>query len=183
MELSAMPYRKVHSKKEVRALYRSAFVQEERLPFFLLSVSSCLRGVGMECYFDADRLIGFTHRTRCGSLLFIMFFAVEQSVRGMGYGSAILSYLKEQERDATIVLNVEPVDVQAANYEERVRRMRFYEKNGFFDTGYEIDEVGGTFTVLSTDPHLDAAAYQRVFGHLSFGLWRPRIAPRQKGEA
>jgi hypothetical protein len=53
--------------------------------------------------------------------------------------------------------------------------MRFYEKNGFFDTGYNIAEVGGVFRVLSTVPELDVRAYRNVFRKLSFGLWNPEI--------
>ena len=96
-------------------------------------------------------------------------------MRGAGCGSDILLRLKEENPEKTVVLNIEPLDERAENYEERVRRLAFYEKNGFFDTGYEIDEIGGTFRVIASKKTLDVKAYLRVFRRMSFGLWRPRI--------
>ena len=83
--------------------------------------------------------------------------------------------LKEQYPGKAIVLNIELLDPDAENYDDRVRRLRFYEKNGFHDTGYNIDEVGGTFRILSTAKEFDPDAYLAVFKWLSFGVWRPRI--------
>lgn len=178
MELYAVPYAKVKKKREVRELYHTAFPKEEQLPFWLLSASAYMRGVELSCYFDADHLVGFAHVTRYRSIVFVMFFAVSDAVRGMGYGSAILAHLRAQNEGLCVVLNVEPLDPSAENYEERERRMRFYEKNGFYDTGYEIDEVGGTFNVLSTVQTPSMQEYLGVFRRLSFGVWRPRLAPR-----
>lgn len=74
-----------------------------------------------------------------------------------------------------MILNVEPLDDAAPNAAERINRMRFYEKNGFFDTGYNVAEVGGIFRVLSTEPKLNVSNYLKVFAKLSFGLWKPEI--------
>ena len=106
----------------------------------------------------------------------VLFFAVNADFRGRGYGSAILTYLKEKNPNRSVILNVEPLDEEAENAEERIRRMRFYEKNGFFDTGYDIEEIGGTFRVLATEKEIDMEAYLRVFGKMSFGLWKPKWA-------
>ena len=83
--------------------------------------------------------------------------------------------MREIDPRRQILLNVELVDPEAENYAQRLQRMAFYEKNGFFDTGYDIDEVGGTFRVLASDPNPDMAAYLRVFSHMSWGLWKPPI--------
>ena len=94
-----------------------------------------------------------------------------------------LRYLKENNPVKTILLNVELLDETAPNYPERVRRMAFYSKNGFQDTGYNIREVGGVFRVLSSTGGMDAKAYQRVFRKMSLGLWRPKITKVQGGAA
>ena len=77
------------------------------------------------------------------------------------------------------MLNVELLDPGAENYAERCSRVAFYKKNGFYDTQYDIDEVGGTFRVLATRQTLDVEGYLQVFRKMSFGLWRPYI---RKGE-
>ena len=81
-----------------------------------------------------------------------------------------------------MLLNVERLDPLAENFDARVRRFRFYEKNGFYDTKYDIEEVGGVFRVLATAPTFDKGEYLRVFRKMSFGFWRPRIMQAEEKE-
>lgn len=173
--ITKKPYEQAHSRRAVRALYASAFPKEERLPFFALRALTVREGCNITAYYDGDTFCGFTYDAVKGNILYLMFFAVNGELRGKGYGSAILSYLKEQHPGKSIVLNVEMPDERADNYAERVRRIRFYERNGFSDTGCNIDEVGGTFRILSTARDFDPDAYLAVFRWLSFGAWRPKI--------
>jgi GNAT superfamily N-acetyltransferase len=173
--ITAKPYENTPNRREIRALYTSAFPKEERLPFFALRALTVREGCNITAYYDGDTFCGFTYDAVRGDILYLMFFAVNGALRGKGYGSAILSYLKEQYPDKAIVLNIELLDPDAENYDDRVRRLRFYEKNGFHDTGYNIDEVGGTFRILSTAKDFVPDAYLAVFKWLSFGIWRPRI--------
>lgn len=156
-----------------KRLYRTAFPREERLPWWVLRLTTLKSGVALTAYYDGNKFLGFTHTTMTEKVLFVMFLAVEDSVRGQGCGSAILTHLKAQGKP--VILNVEPLDDAAPNAAERINRMRFYEKNGFFDTGYNVSEVGGIFRVLSTEPELNVPNYLRVFAKLSFGLWKPEI--------
>lgn len=158
-----------------KRLYRTAFPKEERLPWWVLRLSTLEQGVELAAYYDEGEFCGFTHTTVTEDVLFVMFLAVDDTVRGVGYGSAILEHLKSKAQGRPVILNVEPLDDAAPNADERVRRMRFYEKNGFYDTGYNIAEVGGIFRVLSTVPELNVPAYLKVFAKLSFGLWKPEI--------
>lgn len=159
-----------------KKLYRSAFPKEERLPWWVLRLSAWKKDVALTAYGANGEFCGFTHTTVTEDVLFIMFFAVQEGLRRQGCGSAILEYLKREHPGRAIILNVEPLDAAAPNAQERINRMRFYKKNGFFDTGYNIDEVGGTFRVLSTSPRLNPQSYLQVFKKLSFGLWRPKIS-------
>ena len=161
--------------KEAKQLYYTAFPKEERLPWWILRLTTLKAGVELTAYCHGDGFCGFAHTTETDEVLFVMFLAVAEDHRGQGCGSAILSHLKQQASGKPILLNVEPLDDAAANATERIARMRFYEKNGFYDTGHNIKEVGGTFRVLSTVPTLDIPAYLKVFAKLSFGLWKPEI--------
>lgn len=162
---------------EAKKLYLTAFPKEERLPWWVLRLMTLPEDVEITSYYDGPDFVGFTHSTTTEDTLFIMFFAINEHLRGKGYGSAILDYLKNRHSGKAINLNVEPLNEHAENADQRVMRMRFYKKNGFFDTGYNIDEVGGTFRVLSTKPELDQTAYLQVFRKLSLGFWKPYIAP------
>lgn len=179
MHLDKIPLGKAPDQKALRTLYHAAFPKEEQMPWWILRLTSLRRDMGVEGFYEGERLRGFTHSVATEEMLFLLFFAVSDDCRGQGWGSAILTKLKEEAPGRTIVLNVELLDPQAENYGQRLRRMDFYRKNGFFDTGYDVDEVGGTFRVLSTRPELDVEAYLRAFGRLSFGFWKPYV---RKGE-
>ena len=157
------------ARKKIKAIYEASFPKEEKLPFPLLRLLTFIRGIDFTAYKEGENILGFTYTVMAGEILFVLFFAVDESLRGKGAGSAILSHLKEKGK--AVLLNIEPLDPAAGNYEERLLRFRFYEKNGFFDTGYDIKEVGGTFRVLSTEKVLDVTAYKKVFRKMSLGFW------------
>lgn len=174
MTVTSKKWREVGEKNEAKALYLSAFPKEERLPWWLLCLCSARRGMGITAYYSDGVFCGITVSAATDKVLFLLFFAVADGCRGKGCGSEILKLLKREYPGRAIVLNVEPLDETAENAAQRVSRMRFYNRNGFFDTGYDIDEVGGTFRVLSDGP-LEPQAYLKVFGRMSFGLWRPYL--------
>jgi GNAT superfamily N-acetyltransferase len=179
MGLDKKPLSKAENTGDLRRLYHTAFPKEEQMPWWLLRLISLRRDMGVSGFYEGGRLRGLTVSVPTEEMLFLLFLAVDDSCRGQGWGSAILKQLKAEYPGRTIVLNVERLDPAAENYDQRLRRMGFYKKNGFFDTGFDIDEVGGTFRVLSTEPELDVDAYLRVFAKLSYGIWKPYI---RKGE-
>ena len=181
MKITWRRWREVPQKGPVKRLYCSAFPREEQMPWWLLRLISLRRDMGITAYYEEDRFCGMTVTVGVEEYLFVLFFAVADHCRGRGYGSEILALLKRENPNRPIVLNVEPLDEKAENAAQRVSRMRFYERNGFFDTGYNIDEVGGTFRVLSNAP-LNVDAYRGVFARLSYGFWKPYIRKVEEDE-
>lgn len=162
--------------KKVKELYTVSFPKYERLPWWVLRLAAAEKHSKIEAYLDGDTFCGFTFSTVVDGAYFIMFFAVDTTIRGKGYGSAVLSKIKEENPDTPVVLNIEPIIDTAENFTERKNRLAFYEKNGFFDTGYLVREVGGVFTVMSTASTLDVAAYKEVFKTLTLGIWNVKVA-------
>ena len=175
MIITTSNVKNAQNKTEIKSLYRAAFPREEQLPWWLLRLWNALGRGDLTAFYDADAFCGFTFSATQGDILYVMFFAVADEIRGQGYGSAILDHLKQTNPGKTILLNVELLDETAPNYDQRIRRMGFYRKNGFCDTGFNIREVGGVFRVLSSTSRMDAQAYQRVFMKLSYGFWKPKI--------
>ena len=160
-------------QKEAKALYHSAFPKEERLPWWLLRLNARRQGIDLTAFLDGDRFCGFTASVTVAGMHFLLFFAIEESLRGNGYGSAILSKLRQDH--PAVSLNIELLTTDAPNLEQRQKRFDFYQKNGFYDTCYHVWEVGGKFRVLSTDPILDKKAYKRIFRKLSLGFWNVKL--------
>lgn len=160
-------------EKKAHRLYISAFPKEERIPWLILKLNSRRKGIDLTAWLDGKRFCGFTSSVTVEELHFLLFFAVEEACRGQGYGSAILTALKQKY--GNVVLNVELLDPNAPNYAQRVNRFAFYRKNGFFDTGYHVWEVGGEFAVLATATELDVPRYKKLFRKLTLGVWDVKI--------
>ena len=167
-------------KRKVKELYKSAFPKEEQLPWSILRLVSMEKHSAINAYLDGDKFCGFTFSTAIENVYFIMFFAVDASIRGKGYGSKILSKIKDDNKGKTVILNIEPIVEDAENFDERKARLAFYQKNGFYDTGYLVREVGGVFTVMATDENIDIEVYKKVFRALTFGIWNVEIKPKKE---
>ena len=160
-------------RRRARELYLRAFPREERLPWPIMLLNARRAGIDLTAFLDGEVFCGFTSSVTVGELHFLLFFAVEDELRGKGYGSAILSAIKGKHPQ--VVLNVEPLVEDAPNLQERKNRFAFYGKNGFFDTGWHVWEVGGMFRVLSTRQELDVPAYKKIFRKLTLGLWDVKL--------
>ena len=160
-------------QKLAKALYIQAFPKEERLPWWLLRLNAQRQGINLTAWLDGEQFCGFTASVTVDGMHFLLFFAIAESLRGKGFGSVVLSQLRQEYK--TVTLNVEPLTDTAPNLEERKRRFAFYQKNGFFDTGYHVWEVGGKFRVLSTTQSLELNAYKRIFRKLSLGFWNVKL--------
>ena len=159
--------------RQAKQLYLEAFPKEERLPWWLLKLNARRQGIDLTAFVEDGTMVGFTASVTTARMHFLLFFAVPEASRGCGHGSAILTRLRQQH--AAVTLNVELLDPEAENYPQRQRRFRFYQRNGFFDTGYHVWEVGGKFRVLATQPELDVASYREIFRKLSFGFWNVKL--------
>ena len=160
-------------RRQAKQLYLEAFPKEERLPWWVLWLNSCRKGIDLTAFVEDGSMVGFTASVTTNRMHFLLFFAVPETSRGCGHGSAILAQL--QQHHQAVTLNVELLDPEAENYPQRQRRFRFYGRNGFFDTGYHVWEVGGKFRVLATTPSLDLDAYREIFRKLSFGVWNVKL--------
>ena len=162
----------IHHNRELAAktkkLYLSAFPKEERIPWPVLWWNTKRRDVQFTAYLAGKVFCGFTVSVVLEGLCYILFLAVEEDRRGKGCGSQILMDL--QRAYGTLGLNVEPLDPAAENFAQRERRFAFYRRNGFFDTGHFVWEVGGKFRVLSTDKDLPMSQVKKAFRKLTMGL-------------
>lgn len=79
----------------------------------------------------------------------IIYFAIEDALRGRGCGSRALSAAAERYPDRRIIVDVErPVDT-APNRPEREKRMAFYIHNGYAETEVRYNWRGEDYVILS----------------------------------
>lgn len=176
MKLTYKPItRGLKEYREVKALYEEAFPATERVwPWYLLLMSK-RNSVDYVAYYDGDKFCGFTYSVVAEKLVCVVYITVESSLRSNGYGSEILSLLKERYKGKILSLNVEVLDEEADNYEQRKRRIHFYQKNGMIDTGYRIKKESGDFYIFSDSENFHADMYRICMYRYSFGTYMAPI--------
>ena len=160
---------------QVKALYRTAFPKHERLWWPALRFLTRKSCGDIQAYLDGDTFCGFTVSAQAGSVCYVLFFAVDETCRNRGYGSAILEILKKANPEKHLVVLIEPPEPEAENHEQRTRRLQFYERNGFYQTGLMSREIGGDFDLLATAPKISIPDYQKVFQKMTLGFWNIKV--------
>lgn len=100
---------------------------------------------------ENEELIGFYNALVSDHIVYLFFFAIDPDKRSKGYGSQVLAMLPERYPGRAQLLDMETVDPRASNYEQRCRRRDFYQKNGYYDSGYRISYYGESFTLMTKE--------------------------------
>lgn len=148
---------------EVRRIYISSFPAKERMPFPMMVLMSLLWHTRLLSFYDGDTLCGMLYTASMGRMTFVMFFAVDANLRSRGYGSRILEELRRMYPKNKLVLSIEPCDETAQNYEERLKRKRFYLSNGYRESGYMTRISGQTQEILIQNGNFDPRQYRLFF--------------------
>ena len=171
------------SYTQVRDLYLTAFPPEEREPWHVvlsLSYQSC---VDFSAYYnEEDDFCGLSYCVFNDTLLYVFFLAVDDTMRSRGYGSAILQHVCNKYTGRNVALEIEPVWEHEANYQQRVRRLQFYERNGFHDTGILMCDQNVEYTVLCTGESFSVQEFIDMMTTYSFGRLYIKEAGSKVGE-
>lgn len=128
----------------------------------------------MACYND-EEFCGMIYVVESSGTLFVLYLAVPDELRSKGYGAAIITAVRERFDNKDVVLHVEQPDKTKDNYEQRIRRIRFYEKLGFKDTGYRIDSEETVFYLMSTAKEYNVDTYMELMREYSGGTYVPKV--------
>lgn len=128
-------------KKDIEALYNSAFPEDERPPFFwYYSVFKKTKDSYIIGYYQENQFIGFIQYVIYQDILYFAYLAISKQFRNQGYGTKILQEIIDEYRDHVKILCFEEVDEKYSNYSERLKRMQLYQRIGFIDNGLKTQE-------------------------------------------
>ena len=161
--------------RNIKRIYFDAFPKNERMPFFMMVLMSKLWNTQFLSFYDGDIPCGFIYFAVNRKMIFIMFLAVDESLRTKGYGSAILKEIKNRYPDKKIMVSIEPSDDSAPDIEARKRRKAFYRKNGYGETGYMIKLSGVVQEIMITNGDFDKKEFLLFFIFYSNGTVWPKI--------
>ena len=91
-------------RRDIEPLYISAFPEEERPPIEMYFASFDKKGSALFAFYEGDVFIGFSSTKVYRDICYIFFLAVEAKYRNQGFGSKIISYLKEKYKDYILLL-------------------------------------------------------------------------------
>lgn len=160
----------------VRSIYNTSFPDNERAPFWLLAARAVKKNVDFWFLYDKERhkCIGMLYVVTHADIGYIFYFAIDEAVRGMGYGSAVLKAAMRYYKDIRLFLSIERLDEPCDNYDQRFRRRSFYLRNGFKDQHLHIKEANVIFDMLGVGEPPTKAEYDRLVDSY-FGFMRKYI--------
>lgn len=150
-------------RSKIKKLYLNTFPKFERLPFWFLIYQSKKKKSDFYAIYDDHDYVGLLFLTYYKDIVYVYYLAIEPSQQSKGYGSDILQYLKETYQDKRLLLNIEKVDKSADNYEQRLKRKNFYEKNGFKNTKFEIETKDIVYEILYSGEPVYEYEYHALF--------------------
>lgn len=150
---------------KVERLNIEAFPEEERIP-----LSEYLRYTDNDdanffAFYNEEEFVGFAFSIYNQKAFYVSFFAIMPHLRSHGYGQEIIEKLVEFYQ-RTMILEVERLDEECDNLEQRQSRMDFYKRNGFKTANAFLEYEGLSFEILYRGDHFDEEAYRDIFRKL-----------------
>ncbi len=148
--------KKLGNYDEIAAFMKRSFPKEELMPMWLLLLISKFKKYNFNAYYAENLFVGILFTIESKETLFIFYIAVNDKIQSKGYGSLLLKNIFEKYPNKYISLFIETIsDKNASNYEQRVRRLSFYKKNGFRQTGYSAGNKIPFIDILSTNDNFN----------------------------
>ena len=165
-----MPYYDV-----VRELQMTAFPTEERFSMEEILRLSQFEHIEYKSFWEEKQLCGILFYNIGNTMLYLFYLAVPTAMRSKGYGAQLIRWLKEMHPDKAIIGNIEPIGLGAANEDQRIRRLAFYERNGFHKMPFRLLDDSGLYDIITTGSAFDEKEYMRLIDELGFGYYHPTL--------
>lgn len=118
---------KNHYYTTFRTLYENSFPIYEQRTIEQEELAFNSENYSLDIYEHENKFIGFISYWEFETYIYIEHFAINDTLRGEGYGSRVLnSFIEEMTKQ--IILEIDPV-----TDEKTAARLRFYQKCGFYE--------------------------------------------------
>ncbi len=163
--------RKLKDYKEIEQFMKRVFPKEELFPMWMISIITLMKNYKFNAYYDNDLFVGILFTIETKGSLFVFYLAVNDKIQSKGYGSILLSDLKAKYPNKPISLFIETMDPKASNYEQRVKRLAFYQRKGFYDTNIKAGFNEPFVDILATDPNFSKADCKKLLKFMPMKLF------------
>lgn len=131
---------------EIRRLYVGSFPAVERAPLGVLLEEN--DATDFYAFYDGGKFCGFFSMLTYGDITHLLFFAVREELRGMGYGTAALGLIEGLKTGNRIIVDIETPEEGADNNAQRVKRKKFYLRAGYAEAGIKYCWRGVDYEIL-----------------------------------
>ncbi len=166
--------RKLSDYKEICQFMKRVFPREEVIPMWLVRLFNLKKKYDFNVYYDNDLFVGILFTIDTKDTIFVFYLAVNDKIQSKGYGREILQILFQKYPDKSVTLFIETMDDKnAKNYEQRVKRLAFYERNGFFYTCIKAGFRDPFVDILSTDKDYNLAKAKKLMKAIPMKIFIP----------
>lgn len=151
--------------QEVYGLYVASFPEDEQMDFediYALYDESELLSIYWKEQFAGFFSI-FTYNGRCH----ILYFAIDEKFHNQGIGTKAIQWLQKYKSDCRIMADLEQPILDSDNYEQRLKRIRFYEKNGFKETEIQYTWKHEAYRIYSWNGLVSGQEFSEFWKHFS----------------
>ena len=148
---------------KIKKLYRKAFPQTERKPFFIINYMHQKGKTDIWYFTDENKFIGFATTINSESIVLIDYFVVKEENRGKGYGTKMLKALLDHYSSRGVFLEIEIPYENAENYQQRLRRKSFYINMGFVPMNTQVRIFGVDMELLGVNCKLSFDEYKNFY--------------------
>ncbi len=160
---------------EICAFMKRVFPKEELMPMWLIRLLTLKKNYDFKVYYDNDLFVGILFTIESDDTLFVFYIAVNDQIHSKGYGSRLLQVLFDKHPNKAITLFIETMDDKnALNYEQRVKRLEFYERNGFVHTGIKAGFKTPFVDILSTDKEYNTAKAKKLMKSIPMKIFQSK---------
>lgn len=149
--------------RRIKKLYMQAFPVSERKPFFIIKRQHKKGLSDVLLVEDKGEFAGLAITMNGSDIVLLDYYAIDESKRDKGYGSAALKLLQERYSAYRFFLETEILDENADNAEERKRRKEFYLRNGMRELNIYVKLFGVDMELLGYNGAVTFEEYRNLY--------------------
>lgn len=168
--------------RRIKRIYLEAFPKSERKPFGMMKRRARKGMMEFLCVMDGRETVGLAITVLYRDMVLLDYFAMSRASRGKSYGSRALALLKERYQDRRLILEIELLDEHASNSEDRIRRKRFYLRNGMKETGIRAVVFRVPMEVLTAGESINYEEYHEIYEKIIGPSFARKVTCMEEGE-
>lgn len=154
--------------KKLKQLYKTAFPRYERKPLWIVRMKHRKGEADIWVIEHESEFAGMAITVNELDMVLLDYFAICDEKRNCGLGGKALQVLQKKYEGKRFFLEIESVDEEADNIEERIKRKQFYLRNGMSETGVKAHVYTVVMEILGHNCEVTFDDYIKLY-HASYG--------------